>query len=220
MKSHLYLFLVIVVSLFACQEQKNKVGHSKKINLTQQIKGKKRQTQAKLALKKQDVVVQPLFIAPVFPEPLPPYDPYDPYDPVPYPIDPPGYIPEPEPIELQATPKTIRDSLVLFPAVVASFDTNTAAISNYFDNKIAGSMEWKYLQEIGAEGRIFMRLLIDTKGMVREVTFLRFDSTELEILKPKLTKAALQMPLWMAAKNEKGEPVVSEIVFPLRIGFK
>lgn len=204
MKSNQHLILVIALLLFACQERNNANRRLKNHDL-------KTQTSKKGAVNK------PIFMAP---EPLPPYDPYDPYDPVPYPIDPPGYIPEPEPLSLPSTPKTIRDSLVLFPAVVASFDTNTAEIYKYFDNKIAGTMEWKYLQEMGAEGRIFLRLLIDTKGKVRDVSFLRFDATELEILKPKLTKAALQMPLWTPAKNEQGEPVVSEVVYTLRIGIR
>lgn len=219
MGSNPYLFLVAAIFFCACQEKQNTVQRSKKNALTQQPEEKIRQTQPNLTLKNQNSVVQPVFIAPELPEPLPPYDPYDPYDPVPYPIDPPGYIPEPEPMGLLAAPKTIRDSLVLFPAMLASFDNNTVAISNYFDDKIAGTMEWKYLREIGAEGKIYLRLLIDTKGKVREVIFLRFSLDELEILKPKLTKAALQMPAWTPAKDEQGGPVVSETVVPLRIWF-
>lgn len=220
MKSHLYLFLVIVVSLFACNESNNANRRIKNHDLKTQSSKKGTLKNSILSTKKYNSDTKPIFIAAVSPEPISPYDPYDPYDPVPYPIDPPGYIPEPEPIGLQATPMTIRDSIVNFPAAIASFGNNNNDINKYIDDQIAGSMEWKYLQEIGANGRIFMRLLIDTKGRVREVTFLRFDASELEILKPKLTKAALQMPLWMAAKNEKGESVVSEIILPLRIDFK
>jgi hypothetical protein len=220
MKSNQHLILVIALLLFACQERNNANRRLKNHDLKTQSSKKGALNNPILSTKKYNSDTKPVFIAPEIPDPIPPYDPYDPYDPVPYPIDPPGYIPEPEPIGLPSTPKTIRDSLVLFPVVVASFDTNTAAIYKYFDNKIAGTMEWKYLQEIGTEGRIFLRLLIDTKGKVRDVSFLRFDATELEILKPKLTKAALQMPLWIPAKNEQGEPVVSEVVFTLRIGIR
>lgn len=204
MKSNQHLILVIALLLFACQERNNANRRLKNHDL-------KKQTSKKGAVNK------PIFMAP---EPLPPYDPYDPYDPVPYPIDPPGYIPEPEPLSLPSTPKTIRDSLVLFPAKDPVFGKNYEDAVLFLGNILVITPEWKYLEEIGVEGKIYFRLLIDTKGQVRELTFLRFTSSELEILKPKLTKAALQMPLWTPAKNEQGEPVVSEVVYTLRIGIR
>ena len=219
MKPHHTVFLLLVLLLCSCEENNNAMHHPTRKYSNKQKATRKTQAKASVIINPQKTIAHPVFIAPEPPDPLPPYDPYDPYDPVPYPIDPPVYIPDPEPIGLLATPKTIRDSLVLFPAVVASFDKNTAAIYKYFDNKIAGTMEWKYLQEIGAEGKIFLRLLIDSRGQVREVTFLRFTSSELEILKPLLTKAALQMPAWTPAKGEQGEPVVSETVVPLSFRF-
>jgi len=216
MKPHLIVFLLFVLLFFSCEENNNAMHHPTRKYSNKQKATRKTQTKARVIINPQKTIALPVFIAPEPPEPLPPYDPYDP---VPYPIDPPGYIPEPEPKGLLATPKTIRDSLVPFPAILASFGKNTAAIFNHFDNKIAGTMEWKYLQEIGAEGKIYLRLLIDTKGKVREVTFLRFSSDELEILKPMLTKAALQMPDWTPAKDEQGEPVVSETIVPLSFPF-
>ncbi|MEY4286118.1 MAG: hypothetical protein RL511_191 [Bacteroidota bacterium] len=143
-----------------------------------------------------------------------------PIDPGPYPIDPPGYIPEPiidcigppEPL-----PKTIRDSIVNFPTMQASFGVSIDDLLKYIDYKIANSTEWSYLRELGIEGRIYIRLLIDVKGKVREVNFLKFSEKELEILKPRLITALLTMPNWNAAKGENGTAVVSEFTFPLRI---
>ena len=143
----------------------------------------------------------------------------DPY-PDPWPIDPPGYISEPiidcigppEPL-----PKTIRDSIVNFPTMQASFGVSIDDLLKYIDYKIANSTEWSYLRELGIEGRIYIRLLIDVKGKVREVNCLKFSEKELEILKPRLITALLTMPNWNAAKGENGTAVVSELTFPLRI---
>jgi len=143
----------------------------------------------------------------------------DPY-PDPWPIDPPGYISEPvitcvgppDPL-----PKTIRDSIVNFPTMQATFGVSIDDLLKYIDYKIANSMEWSYLRELGIEGKIYIRLLIDVKGKVREVNFLKFSEKELEILKPRLITALLTMPNWNAAKDENGTAVVSEFTFPLRI---
>lgn len=217
MKSNQHLILVIALLFFACQERNNANRRLKNHDLKTQSSKKVPLNNPILSTKKYNSDTKPIFIAP---EPLPPYDPYDPYDPVPYPIDPPGYIPEPEPISLTSTPKTIRDSLVLFPAKDPVFGKNYEDAGLFLGNILVITPEWKYLEEIGVEGKIYFRLLIDTKGQVRELTFLRFTSSELEILKPLLTKAALQMPLWIPAKNEQGEPVVSEVVYTLRIGIR
>lgn len=159
--------------------------------------------------------LKPEIIPPV---PRPPFDPIEPC-----PIDPPGYISEPvitcvgppDPL-----PKTIRDSIVNFPATMASFGNNTNDISKFIDDKIVGSMEWNYLRELGIEGRIYVRLLIDVNGKVREVTFLKFSDKELEMLKVNLNKVLLAMPLWSPAKDEKGAAVVSEYTLPVRVSFK
>lgn len=157
------------------------------------------------------------------PQVLPPIDP-EPYpiDPEPYPIDPPGYISEPvitcvgppDPL-----PKTIRDSIVNFPTIQASFGASIDELLKYIDNKISNSYECTYLRELGIEGKIYIRLLIDIKGKVREVTFLKFTDKQLEILKNRLNLALLGMPNWNSAKDESGAAVVSEFTFPLRLQF-
>jgi hypothetical protein len=162
--------------------------------------------------------LKPEFIPQVVPGPgyLP-----DPY-PDPHPIDPPGYISEPvitcvgppDPL-----PKTIRDSIVNFPTMQASFGVSIDDLLKYIDNKIKNSYEWTYLKELGIEGKIYIRLLVDVKGKVREVTFLKFTEKQLEILKNRLNVALLGMPNWNSAKDENGAEVVSEFTFPLRIQF-
>ena len=153
------------------------------------------------------------------PDPYPPYDPY----PDPYPIDPPGYIPDPvitcvgppDPL-----PKTIRDSIVQFPATEAIFGDTFEDFYQFLHQQIMDSEEFNYLYELGLSGKIFMRLLIDAKGKVREVTFLKFTDKELEILKSRLNLALLGMPNWNPAKDQNGQNVVSEFTFPLKIHFE
>jgi len=146
--------------------------------------------------------------------------PYGPFDPMPYPYDPPGYISEPvitcvgppDPL-----PRTIRDSIVIFPATPASFGSNLNDFNKYIDSQIVGTSEFEYLKEIGVQGRIFVRLLIDVKGQVRQVTFLKFTEKETEILTGILQKSLLTMPNWTPAKNEQGQAVVSEPTLPIRL---
>jgi hypothetical protein len=103
---------------------------------------------------------------------------------------------------------------------MTSFGNNTTDIFKYIDEKIAGSTEWKYLRELGVEGKIFVRLLIDVNGKVREVTFLKFSDKELEMLKAVLNKTLFAMPGWSPARDEKGTAVVSEYTLPVRVSFQ
>ena len=159
----------------------------------------------------------------IIPQVLPSIDPGPGFIPDPDPIDPPGYISEPvitcvgppDPL-----PKTIRDSIVNFPSMQATFGVSIDELLKYIDYKIANSTEWSYLKELGFEGKIYMRLLIDTKGKVREVTFLKFTDPQLEILKSRLKNAFISMPNWLPAKDEHGQSVVSEFTFPFRIQFE
>jgi hypothetical protein len=156
----------------------------------------------------------------IIPQVLPPIDPGPGFIPDPDPIDPPGYISEPvitcvgppDPL-----PKTIRDSIVQFPATEAIFGDTFEDFYQFLHQQIMDSEEFNYLYELGLSGKIFMRLLIDAKGKVREVTFLKFTDKQLEILKSRLNLALLGMPNWNPAKDQNGQNVVSEFTFPLRI---
>jgi hypothetical protein len=216
MLRNLLLFFVLLLFFFSCKEEKkvnvrpspkkseSKVKSTKKVVHTTHFEPKAQ--------------LKPEFIPQVVPGPgyLP-----DPY-PDPHPIDPPGYISEPvitcfgPPAPL---PKTIRDSIVNFPTMQASFGVSIDDLLKYIDNTIKNSYEWTYLKELCIEGKIYIRLLIDVKGKVREVTFLKFTDKQLEILKNRLNLALLAMPNWNSAKDESGAAVVSEFTFPLRIQF-
>ena len=203
------MFLVAIAFLFACEEApKPPKRQLQKKSITASKEGTPKQTTSNNAPITQTKII-PLIIPP------------DP-GPDPYPIDPPGYISDPvitcvgppDPL-----PKTIRDSIVNFPTMQASFGVSIDDLMKYIDYKIANSMEWSYLKELGIEGKIYIRLLIDVKGKVREVTFLKFTDKQLEILKNRLNVAFLGMPNWTPAKNENGQNVVSEYTFPFRIQF-
>jgi hypothetical protein len=211
MLRNLLVFFVLLLFFFSCKEEKKvNVGLRPK-KMESKVKSTKKVVHTTHFIPKAKL--KPEFIPP---DPYPPYEPY----PGPYPIDPPGYIPgpvitcvgPPDPL-----PKTIRDSIVNSPTVQASFGSHPDELIKYIDAKIANQMEFNYLKELGLEGKIYIRLLIDVKGKVREVNFLKFSEKELEILKPRLNTALLTMPNWTAAKDENGAAVVSEYTFPFRI---
>jgi hypothetical protein len=216
---HIFFYLLVGFFFFSsCREEKNSdVQDSKNQNKIHLNKSQPKNAVSKMELKSKS---KPKKITQFIPQvvPGPGYLP-DPY-PDPWPIDPPGYISEPvitcvgppDPL-----PKTIRDSIVNFPTIQASYGISIDELLKYIDNKISNSYEWTYLRELGIEGKIYIRLLIDVKGKVREVNFLKFSEKDLEILKPRLITALLTMPNWNAAKDENGAAVVSEFTFPLRI---
>jgi outer membrane biosynthesis protein TonB len=214
-----FVFLVAIAFLFACEEApKPPKRQLQKKSITASKKGTPKQTTSNNAPITQTKII-PLIIPP---DPGPDPDPGPGFLPDPYPIDPPGflepvvYIDEPP----RALPMNILDSLVKFPSVLASFGAHPDELIKYMDAKIANQMEFKYLKELGIEGKIYIRLLIDAKGKVRDVTFLKFSDKELEILKNGLNTALRAMPDWTPAKEENGQNVVSEFIFPFRIQFE
>ena len=207
-----------MMCLVACKEEAQTKAHSKikeeKVAKNQERNpSNKAQTPIKINPKEEKKLFSCVFITPEPIDPLPPYDPIEP-------PDPPGYISEPvitcvgppDPL-----PRTIRDSIVIFPATPASFGSNLNDFNKYIDSQIVGTSEFEYLKEIGVQGRIFVRLLIDVKGRVRQVTFLKFTEKETEILTGILQKSLLTMPNWTPAKNEQGQAVVSEPTLPIRL---
>ena len=208
MRRNLLLFSALLCFFVSCKEEKKAKVRPMPKNLEAKVKSTKKVVHTTHFIPKAEYI----------PEEIPKF-----IIPDPDPIDPPGYISEPvitcvgppEPL-----PKTIRDSIVNFPATMAFFGNNNNDIIKYIDNKIAGSMEWKYLRELGVEGKIYVRLLIDVNGKVRELTFLKFSDKELEMLKGNLNKILIDMPLWSPAKDEKGTAVVSEYTLPVRLSFK
>jgi hypothetical protein len=214
-RNHL-LFFALLWFFFSCKEEKKVNVRPRPKKMEAKVKSTKKVVHSTHFIPKAEP--KPEFIPQVVPGPgyLP-----DPY-PDPHPIDPPGYISEPvitcvgppDPL-----PKTIRDSIVNFPTIQASFGVSIDELLKYIDNKISNSYEWSYLRELGIEGKIYMRLLIDVKGKVREVTFLKFTDKQLEILKNRLNLTLLGMPNWNSAKDENGAAVVSEFTFPIKVSF-
>ncbi|MFM6946462.1 MAG: hypothetical protein ACKOWW_04935 [Flavobacteriales bacterium] len=214
----LLLFTILITCAIACQENSQTNTHSKikaqnAAKNNEQNLNSKAQTPNKIKPKEEKILPSCVFIVP---EPIDPLPPYDPYDPGPY--DLPGYIPEPiDVITPNDQTKTIRDSIVHFPATLASFGNDLNDIQKYIDANIAGTSAYQYLLEMGIEGRIYIRLLIDINGKIRALDFLKFTTNELEILKDPLQKTFLTMPNWSPAKDEQGKAVVSEFTMPIRL---
>jgi hypothetical protein len=207
-----YIILICFCSFSSCEEDQKPVvkRHVKPDKKQSLVKNK--EMDMTLKSNNQHKVIYSEFL----PAPCP----IDPEPPFPY-LEPPGYPPDPmDPVPPVSFPKTIHDSIVSFPFAAASYGNHPDELFKFIDYKIANSTEWSYLKELGFEGKIYMRLLIDTKGKVREVTFLKFTDPQLEILKSRLKNAFISMPNWMPAKDEHGQSVVSEFTFPLRIQFE
>ena len=131
MNRNLFWFFALLWFFLACKEEKKPIAQAKYKESKSEVKSTKKKIPTTHLVPK----VQPK------PKILPP-DPYPPYDPIgPCPIEPPGYILEP--VMPKPFPKTIRDSIVNFPATMASFGNNTTDIFKYIDEKIAESTEWK-----------------------------------------------------------------------------
>lgn len=216
-----YVFLVAIAFLFACEEAPKpdvQEDEKKSVSVDFKQKPKPKTSNDKNSTRPLAKIIPKV----ILPGPCPDPDPSPGFLPDPYPIDPPGflepvvYIDEPP----RALPMNILDSLVKFPSVLASFGAHPDELLKYMDAKIANQMEFKYLKELGIEGKIYIRLLIDVKGKVRDVTFLKFSDKELEILKNRLDTALRAMPNWSPANNENGQNVVSEFTFPFRIQFE
>jgi hypothetical protein len=215
------VFLVAIAFLFACEEAPKpyvQEDEKKAVSVDFKQKPKPKTSNDKKSTRPLAKIIPKV----ILPGPCPDPDPGPGFLPDPYPIDPPGflepvvYIDEPP----RVLPKNILDSLEKFPSVLATFGAHPDELLKYIDYKIANSMEWSYLKELGIEGKIYIRLLIDVKGKVRDVTFLKFSDKELEILKNGLNTALRSMPNWTPAKNENGQNVVSEYTFPFRIQFE
>ena len=128
------LFSVFLVLLQACQAESQKSvplrGRDKKVAIKKQEKEKQSSSEIPKAQPEPEIIP---------PVPMPPYGPFDP---MPYPYDPPGYISEPvitcvgppDPL-----PRTIRDSIVIFPATPASFGSNLNDFNKYIDSQIVGT---------------------------------------------------------------------------------
>jgi hypothetical protein len=213
MRQICYVILICFCFFSSCQEEQKPIAQrSLKPKKTQGIAPYSNPVASKNVLNKK----QP---SKIIPQVLPPPDP-DPEPPFPFP-DPPGYPPDPmDPVPPVSFPKTIHDSIVSFPYAAASYGNHPDELFKFIDYKIANSMEWTSLKELGVEGKIYIRLLIDTKGKVREVTFLKFTDPQLEILKSGLKNALISMTNWLPAKDEHGQSVVSEFTFPFRIQFE
>ena len=213
MKYKAYLLLSIYLLLLACTEVKKKNPHRIE---NQSAMANSHQRKAMLEdIIPDEIKVKSKLIPPISP---PPIDPSDPIEPEPYPIDPlvdPFFIPPncpPPPLHTL----TLRDSLVLFPSVEASFIYNSENALVYVSNKVADLPEFWFLIESDMVGKIYFSVLIDIKGKVREVKFLR-SHPNFKNLESQISKIALNMPSWTPAKNEQGQAVVSESILVIRI---
>ena len=111
-----YIILICFCSFSSCEEdQKPVVKRHVKPDKKQSLVKNKEMDMTLKSNNQHKVIYSEFLPAPCPIDPEPPF-------PDPEPIDPPGYIPEPpDPEILVVAPKTIRDSIVSFPFVAASY---------------------------------------------------------------------------------------------------
>ena len=145
--------------------------------------------------------VLPIVIPPIVPLPDPLPDPEPPY-PDPYPFS----DPEP-PLELPE-PEILKDSIVLFPEIVAEFPGGIEVLKEFIDQNIIFP---KLCKENIIEGRVFVKFLVHSTGEISQIQIARGVHPQLDFEAKNVVK---KMPLWNPAIFQ-GRKVPSYAVIPV-----
>jgi TonB family protein len=143
--------------------------------------------------------VLPIVIPPIVPLPDPLPDPEPPYpDPYPFP-EPPIELPEPE---------ILKDSIVLFPEIVAEFPGGSQALKEFISQNVIFP---KLCKENIIEGRVFVKFLVHSTGEISQIQIAKGVHPQLDFEAKNVVK---KMPLWNPAIF-KGRKVPSYTVIPV-----
>lgn len=145
--------------------------------------------------------VLPIVIPPIVPLPDPLPDPEPPY-PDPYPF------PDPEPPLELPEPEILKDSIVLFPEIVAEFPGGIEALKEFISQNIIFP---KLCKENIIEGRVFVKFLVHSTGEISQIQIARGVHPQLDFEAKNVVK---KMPLWNPALFQ-GRKVPSYAVIPV-----
>jgi TonB family protein len=145
--------------------------------------------------------VLPIVIPPIVPLPDPLPDPEPPY-PDPYPF------PDPEPPLELPEPEILKDSIVLFPEIVAEFPGGSQALKEFISQNIIFPQLCK---ENNIEGRVFVKFLVHSTGEISQIQIARGVHPQLDFEAKNVVK---KMPLWNPALFQ-GRKVPSYAVIPV-----
>jgi len=145
--------------------------------------------------------VLPIVIPPIVPLPDPLPDPEPPY-PDPYPFS----DPEP-PLELPE-PEILKDTIVLFPEIIAEFPGGSQSLKDFISQNIIFPQLCK---ENNIEGRVFVKFLVHSTGEISQIQIARGVHPQLDFEAKNVVK---KMPLWNPALFQ-GRKVPSYTVIPV-----
>jgi TonB family protein len=145
--------------------------------------------------------VLPIVIPPIVPLPDPLPDPEPPY-PDPYPFS----DPEP-PLELPE-PEILKDTIVLFPEIIAEFPGGSQSLKDFISQNIIFPQLCK---ENNIEGRVFVKFLVHSTGGISQIQIARGVHPQLDFEAKNVVK---KMPLWNPAIFQ-GRKVPSYAVIPV-----
>ena len=145
--------------------------------------------------------VLPIVIPPIVPLPDPLPDPEPPYpDPEPFPDpEPPLELPEPE---------ILKDTIVLFPEIIAEFPGGSQSLKDFISQNIIFPQLCK---ENNIEGRVFVKFLVHSTGEISQIQIARGVHPQLDFEAKNVVK---KMPLWNPAIFQ-GRKVPSYTVIPV-----
>jgi protein TonB len=145
--------------------------------------------------------VIPKVIPPIVPLPDPLPDPEPPY-PDPYPF------PDPEPPLEFPDPEILKDSIVLFPEIVAEFPGGSQELKEFISQNIIFPQLCK---ENNIEGRVFVKFLVHSTGEISQIQIAKGVHPQLDFEAKNVVK---KMPLWNPAIFQ-GRKVPSYTIIPV-----
>jgi len=189
----------IPLVLFSCEsneiEEKTKKVEIKNKVVSNTVDSKPDSNLSKVKSIKDIPQVIPKVIPPIvpLPDPEPPYP-----DPYPFP-DPPLELPEPE---------ILKDSIVLFPELVAEFPGGSQELKEFISQNIIFPQLCK---ENNIEGRVFVKFLVHSTGEISQIQIAKGVHPQLDFEAKNVVK---KMPLWNPAIFQ-GRKVPSYAVIPV-----
>lgn len=206
---YLSFVLFLAAVLVACSEEKS--GKSTEAPIAKVEKPEKKErpdlpsksdTLKAKPVKRIPTVLPPDWVPDPNPEPSPP-------EPGPWP-DP---YPFPEPPPPMPLPEEKINRIVDFPDVAAEFPGGPDLLTKFIrDNLVYPD----YAKELGIEGRVFVKFVVEKDGSMTDVTVARGVSPELDNEAKRIIRL---MPKWIPATSN-GERVRSKMIVPFKFSLE
>jgi TonB family protein len=200
----IYFTASFVLMLFSCTSNEFKEVKQSKPKTSKELANRSEPSLTNVDSTSETKVIPqvlPIVIPPIVPLPDPLPDPEPPY-PDPYPFS----DPEP-PLELPE-PEILKDTIVLFPEIIAEFPGGSQSLKDFISQNIIFPQLCK---ENNIEGRVFVKFLVHSTGEISQIQIARGVHPQLDFEAKNVVK---KMPLWNPAIFQ-GRKVPSYTVIPV-----